>query len=320
MPGQAYSLYRGEEFTLVDAERPDSSLVLTIIAGPEKAKLQLPRTLTCTMSPVVADMIHKALKKQHHKKNYGAFEHVPRFKNGVEVKDNENVLDFASEGQSRLRNPTLFLPDTSSATVKALAYWLAHPDASMLSEGEFRQMLLFDMTEPQNDYCGCGRMALFPPSGYCREHDPTIAINLLCFAEKFQLTKLLHEVTKDLLINCGVHQVANRVVGGFGFPDSVTFRRCTADKANSKTALQYFRLSVTEQAAYKGITEFTGAEYQISGLRKGVLACSSSRINRNMSFWGSFEVHFELNQVSQFSLMSRLKRALLGWWQADAGN
>jgi hypothetical protein len=90
----------------VDAERPDNSRTITIIAGPEEAKIQLPRILICTMSPVIANMLQKALKQQ--KKKLGALEHVPRFEGGLAVWDDENTLDFASHAQARLRNPTLF--------------------------------------------------------------------------------------------------------------------------------------------------------------------------------------------------------------------
>ena len=82
----------------MNAERPDDTRLITIVAGLEKTKIQLPRTLTCTLSPVIADMMQKALKQQQQKKNHGAFEHVPRLKDGVEV-DDENILDFASHGQ-----------------------------------------------------------------------------------------------------------------------------------------------------------------------------------------------------------------------------
>jgi hypothetical protein len=71
---------RHGDFTLVDAEQPDNSRIITIIAGPEEAKIQLPRILICTMSPVIADMLQKALKQQ--KKKLGALEHVPRFERG----------------------------------------------------------------------------------------------------------------------------------------------------------------------------------------------------------------------------------------------
>jgi len=39
--GRAYNAYRDGRFTLGDAEPPDKGRVLTIIAGPEKDKLQL---------------------------------------------------------------------------------------------------------------------------------------------------------------------------------------------------------------------------------------------------------------------------------------
>jgi hypothetical protein len=83
----------------VDAERPDNSRIITIIAGPEEAKIQLPRILICTMSPIIADMLQKALKQQ--KKKIGALEHVPRFEGGLALLDDENTLDFASHGQAR---------------------------------------------------------------------------------------------------------------------------------------------------------------------------------------------------------------------------
>ena len=294
----------------MDAERPDDTHLITIVAGLEKTKVHLPRTLTCTLSPVIADMMQKALKQQQ--KNYGAFEHVPRFKEGVEVNDDENILDFASHGQARLRNPTLFLRNTSPATVEALAYWLANPAASMLSEGKFRQMLLFDMTEKHNDYCKCGLMASFPPSTYCAEHDPTVAISLICFAEEFQMTKLQHGTTKGLLVSCGIHQIVDKQLERPGSPHSVTFERCLADKVNAKTAIQYFRLTMTKEAAEKGVIDLTGAEYQISGLRKGELEIKDDGVERNTSFWGRFEVHFEMHSVTQDTLACKLKRVVLG--------
>jgi hypothetical protein len=54
---------RHGDFTLVDAERPDNSRIITAIVGPEEAKIQLPRILICIMSPVIADMLQKALNQ-----------------------------------------------------------------------------------------------------------------------------------------------------------------------------------------------------------------------------------------------------------------
>ena len=167
----------------------------------------------------------------------------------------------------------------------------------MLSGSEFREMLLFDMTEKHNDYCKCGLMASFPPSTYCAKHDPTIAISLICFAEEFQMTKLQHEITKGLLLSCGIQQITNEQLERPRFPHSVTFERCLADKANVKNAVQYFRLTMTKEAAEKGVTDITGAEYQILGLRKGELEINDDGVEPNTSFWGRFEVHFEMHSV-----------------------
>lgn len=111
---------RRGDFTLVDAERPDNSHIITAIVGPEEAKIQLPRILICTMLPVIADMLQQ-------KKRLGALEHVPRFERGLTLKDDENTLDFASHEQTRLRNPTLLLPNANPVAIKALAYWLSNP-------------------------------------------------------------------------------------------------------------------------------------------------------------------------------------------------
>jgi hypothetical protein len=304
----------------VDAERADNSRVITIIAGTEKAKIELPRILTCTMSPVIADMMQKALKQQQ--KKLGVLEQVPRFKDGLAVKDDKNILDFASRGQARLRNPTLFLHNASPAAMKALAHWFSDPQASLLSDGEFRRMLLFDSTEKHNDNCGCGRVDLrtsgtLSPSIYCPGHDPTAAISLISFAEEFQMTKLQYEVTKGLLINCGIDQFVEQQVELPRFPHSITFQRCIADKNNLRNAIQYFRLIIRKEAAEQGITELTGGECGVFGLRKGSLEETGPSVERNVSFWGSFEIYFDfwpsdVPHVSQESLVGRVKRTVLG--------
>jgi hypothetical protein len=179
---------RHGDFTLVDAERPDNSRIITAIVGPEEAKIQLPRILICTMSPVIADMLQKALNRQ--KKRLGALEHVPRFERGLTLKDDENTLDFASHEQTRLRNPTLLLPNVNPVAIRALAYWLSNPKASMLFDRVLRRTLLFNLAGQHKDSCWCGRVmrrtpGTLSPGVCCPRHDPAVAISLICFAEEF---------------------------------------------------------------------------------------------------------------------------------------
>jgi hypothetical protein len=299
---QAYNAYRDGDFTLVDAERPDNNCIITIIAGPEKAKIQLPQILTCTMSPIIADMMQKALKQQL--KKVGALEHVPRFKDELAVNGDENIFDSASHGQTRLRNPSLFLHDANPAAITALAHWLSNPQVSMPSGGEFQRMLLFDMTEKYHGNCKCGLAELrtsgtLSPSIYCAGHDPTVAISLICFAQEFQMTKLQHEITKGLLITCGIDQTVDKQLDIVRYPHSITFQRCIADKTNFRNAIQHFRLTVRKEAAKKVVTEMTGGKYEVSDMRKGGLEVIDGGIERKISFWGSFEVQFGVCHVSQ---------------------
>jgi hypothetical protein len=306
---------RHGDFTLVDAERPDDSRNITIIAGPEEAKIQLPRILTCTMSPTIADMLQKALKQQ--KKKLGALEHVPQFEGGLALLDDENTLDFASHGQARLRNPTIFLRDANPAAIRALAYWLSNPKASMLFDKVFRRMLLFDLVGKHNDSCWCGRVMLrtpgtLSPSICCPRHDPAVAISLICFAEEFQITKLQHEITKCLLISCGIDQVVEEQAEMPKLPHSIAFQRWVPEKSDFKDTIQYFRLSLTKDAAKKGFKELTGGEYEVSRLRKGAWKDTGRVVERKVSFCGGFEVYFDVHHVNQESLVSKLKRAVLG--------
>jgi hypothetical protein len=206
---------RHGDFMLVDAERPDNSRIITIIAGPEEAEIQLPRILICTMSPVTADMLQKALNQQ--KKKLGALEYVPRFEDGLALLDDENTLDFAGHGQVRLRNLAISLRDANPAAIRALAYWLSNPKASMLSDGVLRRMLLFNLAGKHKDSCCCGRVMLrtsgtLSPCICCPRHDPAVAISLICSAKEFRMTKLQHETTKCLLISCGIDQVVEAQV------------------------------------------------------------------------------------------------------------
>jgi hypothetical protein len=306
---------RHGDFTLVDAERPDDSRNITIIAGPEEAKIQLPRILTCTMSPTIADMLQKALKQQ--KKKLGALEHVPQFEGGLALLDDENTLDFASHGQARLRNPTIFLRDANPAAIRALAYWLSNPKASMLSDQVLRRMLLFDLAGKHKDNCWCGRVMLrtsgtLSPSICCPRHDPAVAISLICFAEEFQMAKLQHEITKCLLISCGIDQVVEEQAEMPKLPHSIAFQRWVPEKSNFKDTIQYFRLSLTKDAAKKGFKELTGGEYEVSRLRKGAWKDTGCVVERKVSFCGGFEVYFDVHHVNQESLVSKLKRAVLG--------
>jgi hypothetical protein len=306
---------RHRDFTLVDAERPDNSRIITIIAGPEEAKIQLPRILICTMSPIIADMLQKALKQQ--KKKIGALEHVPRFEGGLALLDDENTLDFASHGQARLRNPTLFLRDANPAAISALAYWLSNPKASMLSDKVLRRMLLFDFAGKHKDNCWCGRVMLrasgtLSPSICCPRHDPAVAISLICFAEEFQMTKLQHEMTKCLLISCGIDQVVEEQGEVPKLPHSIAFQRWVPEKSNFKDTIQYFLLSLTKDAAKKGFKELTGGEYEVCRLRKGARKDTGCVVERMVSFCGSFEVYFDMHHVNQESLVSKLKKTVLG--------
>lgn len=299
----------------MDAEKPDNSRVIIIIAGPEKAKIQLPRILTCTMSPVIADMMQNAVKQ--YQKKLGAWEHVVRFQGGLVVNDDENILDFASRGQARLRNPSLFLHNANPAAIRTLAYWLSNPQVSMLLDRKFQRMLLCDMAEKLHDNCKCGLVELrtsgvLSPSIYCPEHDPTVAISLIYFAQEFQMTKLQHEITKGLLIICGIDQTVDKQLEILGFPQSITFQRCVADKTNFRNAIQHFRLTIAKESGEKVVTEMTGGEYEVSAMRKGGLEVIDSRSEQKISFWGSFEVQFGMCHVSESSLVSRLKRAVLG--------
>jgi hypothetical protein len=252
---------RHGDFTLVDAERPDNSRIITIIAGPEEAKIQLPRILICTMSPIIADMLQKELKQQ--KKKLGALEHVPRFESGLALLDEENTLDFVSHGQARLRNPTIFLRDANLAATGALAYWLSNPRASMLSDKVLRRMLLFDLPGKHKDNCWCGRVILrtsgtLSPSMCCPRHDLAVAISLICFAEEFQMTKLQQEITKCLLISCGFDQVVEEQAEVPKLPHSIAFQRWVPEKSNFKDTIQYFRLSLTKDVAKKGFKRTYG--------------------------------------------------------------
>lgn len=299
----------------MDAERPDNSRTITIIAGPEEAKIQLPRILICTMSPVIANMLQKALKQQ--KKKLGALEHVPRFEGELALLDDENTLDFASHAQARLRNPIIFLRDANPASIRALAYWLSNPKASVLSDKLIRRMLLFDLAGKHKDSCWCGRIMLrtsgtLSPSICCTRHDPTVAISLICFAEEFQMTKLQHEITKCLLISCGIDQVVEEQVEMPKLPNMIAFQRWVPEKSNFKNTIQYFRLSLTKDAAKKGFKELTGGEYEISRPRKGARKDTDCMVERKMSFCGSFEVYFDMHHVKQESLMGKLMRAMLG--------
>lgn len=126
-------------------------------------------------------------------------------------KGDENTLDFTSHGRTRLRNPTLFLRNANPKAIVALAYWLSNPEVSTLSDKALRRMLLFDLAGQHKDNCWCGRVTLktsgtLSPSICCPSHDPAVATSLICFAE-FQMTKLQHEITKCLLISCGIDQV-----------------------------------------------------------------------------------------------------------------
>jgi hypothetical protein len=159
-----------ETSRFVDAERPDNSRIITAIVGPEEAKIQLPRILICTMSPVIPDMLQQ-------KKRLGALEHVPRFEMGLTLKDDENTLDFAGHEQTRLRNPALLLLN-------------ANPKASTLFDWVLRRTLLFNLAGQHKDSCWCGRVmrrtpGTLSPGVCCPRHDPAIAISLICFAEEF---------------------------------------------------------------------------------------------------------------------------------------
>jgi hypothetical protein len=299
----------------VDAERPDNSRIITIIAGSEEAKVQLPRVLTCTMSPVIADMLQRALKQQQ--KKLGALEHVSRFEGGLALLDDENTLDFASHGQARLRNPTLFLRDANPAAIRALAYWLWNPKVSMVSDKVLRRMLLFDLPGKHKDNCWCGRVTLrtsgtLSPGICCPRHNPAIAISLICFAEEFQMTKLQHETTKCLLISCGIDQVVEEQDEMPKLPHSIAFQRWVPEKSNFKDAIQHFRLSLMKDASKKGFKELTGAEYEVSSLKKGAQKDTGCVFERKVSFCGSFEVYFDMHHVNQESLVSKLKRTVLG--------
>jgi hypothetical protein len=72
---------RHGDFTLVDAERPDNSRIITIIAGPEEVKIQLPRIIICIISPVIADRLQRALKQQ--KKRLGGLEQLTAIRERV---------------------------------------------------------------------------------------------------------------------------------------------------------------------------------------------------------------------------------------------
>ena len=299
----------------MDAERPDNSRIITIIAGSEEAKVQLPRVLTCTMSPVIADMLQRALKQQQ--KKLGALEHVSRFEGGLALLDDENTLDFASHGQARLRNPTLFLRDANPAAIRALAYWLWNPKVSMVSDKVLRRMLLFDLPGKHKDNCWCGRVTLrtsgtLSPGICCPRHNPAIAISLICFAEEFQMTKLQHETTKCLLISCGIDQVVEEQDEMPKLPHSIAFQRWVPEKSNFKDAIQHFRLSLMKDASKKGFKELTGAEYEVSSLKKGAQKDTGCVFERKVSFCGSFEVYFDMHHVNQESLVSKLKRTVLG--------
>jgi hypothetical protein len=241
------------------------SLSLLGLRRPRSSYLE---PLTCTISPVIANIMQQALKQPQKKR--GALEHVPRFKDGLVVRDNEIILDFASRGQARLRNPTLFLHNTKPVTIKALAHWLSNPQVSMLSDAEFRRMLLFDLTQKHNDYCGCGRVeyrmsGTLCPSTYCSGHDPTTAISLIYFAEEFQMTRLRHEITRGLQISCGIDQFVEQHLGLSQFAHCITFQRCVADERNFKTTTQYLRLTITEKAVEQGVTELTGGSMKSLG-------------------------------------------------------
>jgi hypothetical protein len=152
---------------------------------------------------------------------------VSTFKDELAVRGAENILNFASRGQARLRIPTLFLHNASPATIKALAHWLSNPQVSMLFDGEFRRMRLFDFTEQRNNSCGCGRVELrvsgtLSLGTYCSEHVPNAAISMICFAKEFHMAKLQHENTKGLLISCGIDQFVQEHVGFAQFPHRIT--------------------------------------------------------------------------------------------------
>ena len=313
--GKANNAYRDGDFALVDAEPPDNSRVLTVVAGPEQAKIQLPRTLSCTMSPVIADMMQKMLSQQ--KKNLGAFEHVPRFKMEYQWRTTRTSSTSPAMG----KHDSGILPSScATPTQRPSKHYLTGsriPAASVLSDGYFRRMLLFDLTEKHEDNCRCGHVdsrtpGMLSPSIYCPEHNPNVAISLICFAEEFQMTKLQKEITRGLLISCGIDQAVGKQVEDPRMPNSISFQRCVADMSNFKNAIQYFRLTLTEEAAVKGATDLTGAEYKVAGLRKGELEEINCSIERMVSFWGCFEVYFDMDHMSQESLVSRLKRAVLG--------
>jgi hypothetical protein len=166
-------------------------------------------------------------------------------------KGDENTLDFTSHGRTRLRNPTLFLWNANPMAIRAPAYWLSNPEVSMLSDKALRRMLLFDLAGQHKDNCWCGRVMLktsgtLSPSICCPSHDPAVAISLICSAEEFQMTKLQHEITKCLLICCGIDQVVEEQDEVSKLPYSIAFQRWVREKSNFKNTIQYFRLSLTK--------------------------------------------------------------------------
>jgi hypothetical protein len=126
------------------------------------------------------------------------------------------------------------------------------------------------------------------------------------------MTKLQNEITKCLLISCGIDQVVEDQVEMPKLPHMIAFQRWVPEKSNFKDTIQYFRLSLTKDAAKKGFKELTGGEYEISRPRKGARKDTDCMVERKMSFCGSFEVYFDMHHVNQESLMSKLMRAILG--------
>jgi hypothetical protein len=65
------------------------------------------------------------------------------------------------------------------------------------------------------------------------------------------MTKLQHEITKCLLISCGIDQVVEEQDEVPKLPYSIAFQRWVREKSNFKNTIQYFRLSLTKMRQRK---------------------------------------------------------------------
>lgn len=288
--------YRDDGFTMVDPETPHHSRLMAFIVGSEKRRFTLPRTLSCTVSPVFAKMMQDAVAKNT--KKWTGWEHVSHLRDGStdsEAHNDAHKLDFASHGQARLRQPTFDLPNASPAAFQALTRWISHPVACISSDNVLCSMVF--QPKVLHYHCLCFVLDHRSPgkltsANYCTKHDPTVAINLIRLATDFKITKLQYAATKALLLASGIIDVVENQVDVSEYPNSITFQRAVAHKAAN--ALQFFRLTVTNKAADNMDYELSGEEYEISGVREGEFAgVDGDGCVRQMCAYGSFEVYFD---------------------------